>query len=108
MPPVQARAFSPENATEPPPAAAASAMIAERSSVPLQAPMETQFCTWISGRKRWLAASNFSLPRDCEKRCTEGVQPAETTSASMAILRLLEPPLRPTVIEETRRRPAVL
>ena len=54
----------------------------------LQAPADRSRWTEAPGRNTCSASSNASLPRDCEKRWTEGVQPPDIRSASQGIVRM--------------------
>ena len=97
LPPASFAAFSP--------AANASAIVSARPSVPFDAPTETQSCAYWPGRKRLVASSKATLPRDCENMCTDGVQPADIRIASTGIVRSGPPPLACTVIDDTRSLP---
>ena len=54
----------------------------------MQAPADRSRCAEAPGMNTCSASSKTSLPRDCEKRCTEGVQPPDIRSASQATVRL--------------------
>ena len=86
------------------PAASPSASAPARSKVALQAPADRSRCTDAPGLKTCSASSKASLPRDCEKRCTEGVQPPDIMSASQATFAF--PPAMSTRTALTRRRPS--
>ena len=92
VPPACLAAFSP--------AANASAIVSASPSVPFDAPTETQSCAYWPGRKRLVASSKATLPRDCENMCTDGVQPADIRIASTGMVRSGPPFLACTVIED--------
>ena len=58
-----------------------------------------------AGLKSCSASSKTSLPRDCEKRCTDGVQPPDIRSASQATVRIAAGMTRGAP-RSTRRRPS--
>ena len=61
-------------------------------------------CAGAPGRNVRVAASNASLPRDCENRCTLGVQPPLMAMRSQAIVvGLARPPVRPQPRDQRMR-----
>ncbi len=86
------------------PAASPSASTAARSKAALQAPADRSRCADAPGLNSCSASSKASLPRDCEKRCTDGVHPPDIRSASQATVRSL--PICLTRTAFTRRRPS--
>ena len=92
-----------------PPAAKPSCSAFARPKTPRQAPAERSFCADWPGMKFCEASSHATVPRDCEKRCTDGVHPPDISttsqrSASPGATSLADCSL-PVRTPDTRKRP---
>ena len=77
--------------------------------MPLAAPAERSACTEAPGMKASIAASKRSFPRDCENKCTAGVQPPDRPTQSQVSVRGVptapDAPTGATIRPVTRFRP---